>query len=127
MAKARKGPSRIEDLLDGLEKKDRPGNDAVPNFQEFLGQLVVAFGGPDSLAREFFETYRDSKPGSPARVQLMLKLSELLLRNTQHFGAPRKIEEMSDEELVAAVSAFMKSVPHDSTGPAAGPSKTAGQ
>jgi hypothetical protein len=69
----------------------------------------VQFGGPQALAEEYFHTYRDAKKGSAARVQLMLKMTELLLRNTQHFGAPTKVEEMSDEEISAVLGAFLKS------------------
>jgi hypothetical protein len=82
---------------------------AVPAFGEFLGQLIVAFGGPDNLAGEFYSTYKSTKAGSPARVSLVLKLSDLLLRNTQHFGAPAKVEDMSDDELKRALGAFLGS------------------
>ena len=86
---------------------------AVPAFNDFLGQLIVQFGGPDVLAAEYYQTYKDAKKGSSARVQLMLKMTELLLRNTQHFGAPAKVEEMSDAEISAVLGAFLKSSNND--------------
>ena len=84
--------------------------DAVPAFSEFLGQLVVAFGGPDALAREFHATYQGAKVGSQARVQLMLKLSDLLLRNTQHFGVVAPVEELSDTDMVDVMKSYFEQV-----------------
>ena len=91
-------------LLNELPKAEQ----AVPAFNEFLGQLIVAFGGPDTLASEFYRTYTKAKEGSSARVQLLLKMCELLLRNTQHFGAPQKVEELTNEELASVLGAFLK-------------------
>lgn len=80
---------------------------AVPAINDFLAQLITAFGGPTALAQEYVQTYREAKRGSTARVQLMGKMTDLLMGNTRHFGPPPKVEEMSDEEMVAVLEKFM--------------------
>lgn len=93
--------SAAESALDAFSQ-------GVPNWHDMLGGIIAEIEQRGGFAKRFVDIYESLPDTSTTKAQMTLKLMQLMLDTTKHFGETKPAEEMSDEELRAAVTAYVE-------------------
>ena len=75
------------------------GGSDVPHTSEMLESMMRVFGGTNGFANLVAKQYFDCKPGSRLRNSTLEMVTRLATKNTEHGGAKKPMELMTEEEL----------------------------
>jgi hypothetical protein len=83
---------------------------SVPTLEDIIQRIVEKFGGSSEFADMFFNTFMDAKKGTMIRSRMLEKVLDLMKVNAQLFPSGDNLEDMSEDELKAAMASVMRSV-----------------
>ena len=102
-AKAKMQELETTALTKFMESAGSGGSD-IPHTSEMLEGLMRVFGGTNGFANLVAKQYFDCKPGSRLRNSTLEMVTRLATKNTEHGGAKKPLELMTEQELEEAIT-----------------------